>query len=34
MSVVILIVLLLVCMAAVLAPFLIDWHHWWPRKRK
>jgi len=24
----------IVCIAALLSPVLIDAHHWWPRKRK
>jgi hypothetical protein len=28
------VVVVLVCLAAVLAPFLIDGRHWWHRKRK
>ena len=28
------VVVVLVCLAAALAPVLIDGRHWWPRKRK
>jgi len=28
------VVVVLVCLAGVLAPLLIDGHHWWPRRRK
>jgi len=34
MRVAITIVIVLLAAAAMLAPFLIDGHHWFPRKRK